>query len=125
MDSPRLSESEGEPLFLPHGGISDYLDRINSILNTINEGLEADRAFTAMLVEHKLLESFTLDVELNDGSQNRLMGFYTINEDTLAQLAGDVIAGLHKKGLLQPIYMAIASLSNIRALIDRKNALQR
>jgi hypothetical protein len=122
LDSPRLSNSEGEPLFLPHGGISGYLDRINSILNTINEGLELDRAFSAMLIEHELLESFTLDIELNDGSQNRLMGFHTINEDALAQLDSDVMASLHAKGFLLPIYMAIASLSNIRALIDRKNA---
>ncbi|MDH3410543.1 MAG: SapC family protein, partial [Gammaproteobacteria bacterium] len=38
IDSPRISDSEGEAVFLAHGGISAYLERINSILNTINEG---------------------------------------------------------------------------------------
>lgn len=123
MDSPRISNNEGERVFLPHGGTSEYLDRANSILNTINEGFEASQLFIAALLEHDLLESFTLDIELSDGSQNRLVGFHTINEEALAQLGGDVLGSLNEKGFLQPIYMAVASLSNIRTLIDKRNAL--
>ena len=122
MDSPRISDGEGEAAFLAHGGISEYLERINSILNTINEGYGVHQLFMKALVEHGLLEPVALDVELNDGSQNRLMGFYSINEDALAELDGDVVASLNEKGFLLPIYMAIASLSNIRTLIDKKNA---
>ena len=122
MDSPRISESEGEPVFLAHGGISPYLEQINSVLNTINEGYPVNELFIKELLEHNLLETFALDIELNDGSQNRLMGFYTINEDVLFELDGDVLASLNAKGFLMPIYMALASLSNIRDLIDRKNA---
>ncbi len=123
MDSPRISDSEGEAVFLAHGGISPYLEQINSVLNTINEGYPVHELFIKELVEHGLLEPFALDIELNDGSQNRLMGFYTINEEALLELDGDVLASLNEKGFLVPIYMAIASLSNIRDLIDRKNAL--
>jgi hypothetical protein len=75
------------------------------------------------LQEHELLESFVLDVGLDDGSQNRLAGFHTINEDRLAALGGDAIARLHAAGHLHAIYMVIASLSNFRQLIERKNAL--
>ncbi|MDH3552507.1 MAG: SapC family protein [Gammaproteobacteria bacterium] len=123
IDSPRISDSEGEAVFLAHGGISAYLERINSILNTINEGYGVHQLFIKELVERDLLESVALDIELNDGSQNRLMGFHTINEDALAGLDGSALADLNEKGFLLPIYMAIASLSNIRALIDKKNAL--
>ena len=123
MDSPRVSESDGEAVFLAHGGISPYLEQTNSILNTINEGYPVHELFIKELVEHDLLEPFALDIQLNDGSQNRLMGFHTINEDALFELDGDVLAGLNEKGFLLPIYMALASLSNIRDLIDRKNAL--
>lgn len=122
MDSPRVSDSEGEAVFLSHGGISEYLEQTNSILNTINEGYPAHQRFIKELLEHDLLEPFALDVELNDGSQNRMMGFHTINEDALYELGGNVLAGLNEKGFLLPIYMAVASLSNIRDLIDRKNA---
>ena len=123
MDSPRVSPSDGEAVFLPHGGISPYLEQTNSILNTINEGYPVHQLFIRELVEHDLLEPFAIDIQLNDGSQNRLMGFHTINEDALFELDGDVLASLNEKGFLLPIYMAVASLSNIRDLIERKNAL--
>jgi hypothetical protein len=62
-----------------------------------------------------------LDIELNDGSQNRLAGFYTINEERLAALTARPAGRLHEAGYLQAIYMAVASLSQFRVLIDRKN----
>jgi hypothetical protein len=123
LDSPRVRDGgiEGEALFLTYGGTSEYLERISSVLRTIHDGLAASRAFVAALVELELIESFVLDVELDDGSQNRLAGFYTINEDRLAQLSADQLAALHGKGYLQAIYMAVASLAQFRALIQRKN----
>jgi hypothetical protein len=121
LDSPRLSRSEGEALFLPHGGSSDYLQRLNSVLLALHQGLEATPAFIQALQAHELLESFVLDVELNDGSQNRLAGFYTINEERLAGLPGSALQALARAGHLQAIYMAVASLSQLRALIDRQN----
>jgi len=123
MDNPRVNDKEGEPVFLPHGGISDYLDRINARLHTIHNGYAGDQLFMNMLAEHDLLESFVLDVELNDGTQNRLAGFHTINEDRLRALDGEVLASFNQKGFLLPVYMAIASLVNLRTLIDRRNAL--
>ena len=121
LDSPRVSRTEGEPVFLPHGGITDYLDRINSILFTIHEGLQGNVGFVDALLRHELLESFVFDIELDDGSQNRLGGFYTIHEERLNALGADAVAALHKAGYLQAIYMALASLSQFRGLIDRKN----
>lgn len=122
MDSPRVSEVEGEAVFLEHGGLTEYLNSINSVLSTINEGVERDKAFVDALLEFELLESFTLDVELNDGAKYRMAGFYTINEEKLAELGGEALAKLNREGHLQPIYMALASLSNIRDLIERRNA---
>ena len=123
LDSPRVRDGgiEGEALFLTYGGTSEYLERISSVLRTIHEGLAASRAFVGALVELELIESFVLDVELDDGSQNRLAGFYTINEDRLAALSGEQLARLHAKGYLQAIYMAVASLAQFRGLIQRKN----
>lgn len=122
LDSPRVNKKEGEDLFLAHGGISPFLDEINDVLNTIKEGYEVNELFVKALVEYDLLEPFALDVTLKDESQHRMMGFHTINEDALFELSGGALADLNSKGFLLPIYMAIASLSNIRGLIDRKNA---
>lgn len=122
LDHPRVNHTEGEPVFKPHGGHTEYLERVNSLLFTIHHGMQQLPGFLAALLENELLESFALDIELNDGSQNRLIGFYTINEDRLQALSGEAIVKLHQAGYLQPIYLVLASLSNFRQLIDRKNA---
>jgi hypothetical protein len=121
LDSARISRTDGEPLFKAHGGLTEFLERMNAILLAIHRGVEGTAPFIAALLEHNLLESFVLDVQLNDGSQNRLAGFYVINEERLVGLPGDVLERLSKAGHLQAAYMAIASLSNFRALIERRN----
>jgi SapC len=121
LDSPRISRTEGERLFLEYGGISEHLQRVNAVLGAIHAGIEATPVFIAALLRHELLESFALDVRLADGTDHRVAGFYTINEERLAGLDGVRLEELHRDGHLLPIYMAIASLSNIRALIERKN----
>ena len=120
LDSPRVSRTEGELVFLEYGSNSDYLERMSSALRSIHEGLELAPAFSAALLEFNLLESFVFDVELPDGSQNRLAGFYTINEERLQALNGQALEQLSRAGFLQPIYMVIASLSNLSALAERK-----
>ena len=121
LDSPRINTATGEALFREHGGTTEFLERMNSILLTIHQGLAATPPFIAALLEHDLLESFVLDIELKDGSQNRLAGFYTINEERLTGLAGAALERLSRAGHLQAAYMSIASLSNFRALIERRN----
>ena len=91
-----------------------------SMLRAIHEGLEQAPAFSAALMEYKLLESFVFDVELPDGTQHRLAGCYTINEERLQALDGPALERLSRAGFLQPIYMVIASLSNLRTLAERK-----
>ncbi len=123
LDSPRVSETEGEPIFLEYGGNSDLLERMSSTLRGIHEGLELAPAFSAALLELNLLESFVFDVELPDGSQHRLAGFYTINEERLQALDGRALEQLSRAGFLQPIFMVIASLSNLSALAERKRRI--
>lgn len=123
IDSPRVSKEQGEALFLPLGGSSPYLDEVSNMLKTIHLGLQDNAAFVALLLEHKLLESFTLDIQLDDGSKHQMIGFYTINEDSLAALSTEVLGQLHAKGYLQAIYMLIASQANVRSLLKLKNQL--
>ncbi len=121
MDSPRISETQGEDVFLPHGGTTEYIQHINSILQAIHNSQTPDKAFIDQLVEFDLIEPCVLDITLNDGSDNRLMGFSTINEDKLNHLNAEELHLLHHKGMLQLIYMIIASSANIPAMVDRKN----
>jgi hypothetical protein len=125
MDNPRVNETEGETIFMEHGGNTEYLERVNSILKAIYDGFERNSAFIEMLLGMDLLESFVLDVELDDGSEHRMSGFYTINEESLSGLTGDDLVILNNNGYLEPIYMAIASMSNIPLLVEKRNKLLR
>lgn len=121
MDSPRVSSNQGQQLFLEQGGTSEYLQRISSILEAIYQGQQQTNEFVELMLKYDLIESFTLKVELNDATQNQLQGFYTINEDTLNGLSAEVITELMASGYLKAAYMVIASMSNFRSLIERKN----
>lgn len=122
LDSPRIRRGgAGEALFREHGGTTEYLERINSVLLALHEGLRQAPAFIVQLQRYELLESFVLDVELDDGDHHRLVGFHTVNEERLKALDGEALQQLHRSGFLEAIYMAMASLSNFRGLIARMN----
>lgn len=125
MDNPRVNTERGEQVFLEHGGQSEYLERINSILKLLHDGMRRSKPFFDILGELGLLESFVLDVQLDDGSEHRLTGFYTINEEALRKLEGDKLQMLNRRGYLEAIYMAIASMSNIPTLLEKKNRLRK
>lgn len=124
MDDARVSKNEeGEAVFLPHGGNSQYLERVSRMLIAIHEGVETSRgmfnAFTAL----DLIEPFTIDIQLNNGENHKLVGYYTINEEKLYQLDKDTLNQLNSTGLLFAAYMVIASMANVRKLVDKRNRL--
>jgi hypothetical protein len=121
LDHPRVGREHGEALFLASGETTEYLERVNSTLLAVHQGLQTNPAFVAALLQHDLLESFVLDIQLDDGSDNRLSGYYAINEERLRQLDGNAVAELAGAGYLEPIYMMLASVTRFRNLIDRVN----
>lgn len=125
LDHPRVRAGSGEPVFREHGGTTEYLERINSILLALHEGLQATPAFVEALLAHGLLESFVLDVSLDASRQQRLAGYYTINEERLRVLDAAALGALAAAGHLEPIYMAMASLSGFRDLIERARRAER
>lgn len=121
LDSPRVSRDRGEPLFLDHGGTTPYLERVTSVLLALHDGVRSVPAFVEALQRHALLEPFVLDIRLRDGSQARLAGFHTIAEERLRAIDGPALEELHMSGHLEPLYMAVASLGQLRNLIERLN----
>ena len=122
MDSPRISATEGLPVFLKHGGHSPYLEHITSVLMSIHEGHEHSKILSKELLEFELLEPFSVEFELSDKSKHTFTGLHTINEEKLVALDTESLAKLHANGNLEHIYMVMASISNFRTLIDKKNA---
>lgn len=121
MDSPRVSSTEGEVVFLEQGGQSPYLQEMSSVLKAIDEGHRQTKAFIDILLENDLIESVSIKVQLNNGSHNELGGLYTLNEEKIAELSGDRLTSLHQQGYLQNMHMVLASMSNMTALIEKKN----
>ncbi len=121
IEHPRVSFSEGESVFLAQGGNSPYLEQINSILAELINGVTVCQRFTDILQAEDLLEPLVLKIALDNGQQLELRGFYTINEMVLRDLGAEQLARLHSQNFLELIYMSVASLANIKKLIDKKN----
>lgn len=123
MDNPRISKSgdEGVAVFLEHGGNSDYLEHINSALSAIYAGIDVNKRMLEAFDKLGLIEAFDIELKLNNGSINKLSGFYTIHEEKLAALTEKDAFGLYKSGFLEPAYLIIASLVNVKKLLVRKN----
>ncbi|AWL11392.1 hypothetical protein HMF8227_00897 [Saliniradius amylolyticus] len=121
LDSPKLSQTEGEPLFLEFGGQSPFLEKLTASLELLDQGVQDNQKLVETLTQLKLIEPITLDITLNNGKQHQLIGFYTLNEDTFNELSADTIAQLHQTGHLEAIYMILASHSQVLELIKRKN----
>lgn len=121
MDNPRVNEEQGEPLFQPLGGRTEFLEEKATLLETIYEGHMHNRAFVTALQNEELIESLTMEIQLNDGSRNQLIGFFGINEEKVQALSGKVLEGFSRQGFLMPMFMMLASTSNFQKLIDKKN----
>lgn len=123
MDHPRISVTEGTPVFLAHGGNSPYLENINSILAELMNGVTVCKRFTDILQAEDLLEPFVLKITLDNNQHIEMNGFYTINETVLRDLNAEQLARLHSQNFLELIYMSISSLANVKKLINKKNKL--
>jgi hypothetical protein len=124
MESPRISHSEGERVFLEHGGNSPYLQQVTTVLDGLNRGVGISKAMFAAFNEHNLIESVNVDVKVNDAEQYNLRGFYTVSDEKLRNLDAEALHKLHRAGFLQAAYLVLVSLNNIRRLIDRKRKRQ-
>lgn len=123
MAHPRIAAGGvGTRVFDEDGRPTPYLEAIAERLGDLDFAHRQGPAFFEALARYDLIEPFTLEVPLNDGSRHSLVGYHTINEGSLAQLEGEALGQLNSEGHLLPIFMAMASLSRFGELVARKNA---
>ena len=122
MAHPRVSRSEGQPLFLEHGGNSDYLERMADMLEAIHTGHRQNPALVEALSAAELIVPVDVKITLNDGSAHQLSGFHSIDDERLQTLDAPALEALNRAGHLLPAYMMVASQSQLKGLITRKNA---
>ena len=120
MDDPRVSETEGVRVFSEQGGQSPYLKHVASVLHALHAGVAANtrmfEAFTAL----DLIEPVKLEIKLTAMEKYDLLGFHTINEPKLANLDGPSLHRLNGEGFLHSAFLQVASLTNVKKLIDLK-----
>jgi hypothetical protein len=124
VDHPRVSQDEGEALFDSKGEPSEFLNQKIGLLDKLHRGLKHGDGFIDTLLRHELLVQIVLDLAFADGGKKTLQGFYCISEERLYQLKGHVLESLNQAGYLQPVFMAVASLSRVRDIIERRNRLR-
>jgi len=125
MDHPRVSDTEGEPVFLEQGGNSRYLDQMANILKGINDGLGVSKAMFAEFSRLELIEPIKLEIKLDAESVYDLVGLHTISEAKLRNLGAEDLHKLHRAGFLQGAFLVMASLGNLRRLVERKQRRKR
>jgi hypothetical protein len=120
LDDPRVSDKEGEPLFLPHGGAAPFLQQAADALRTVHEGLELGRTMFSLFIELELVAPVEIDVDLGDGTHYHLPNLFTIAAEQLAGLPGNALEKLNRAGFLAAAIHARSSLGNINRLIELK-----
>ena len=119
-DHPRISESDGEEVFMEQGGNSRLLDRIAAILKGINDGLAVSKAKFAEFTRLELIEPLKVEIKLDSESTYDLIGLHTISEPKLRNLGAEELHKLHRSGFLQGAFLVLASLGNLGRLVERK-----
>lgn len=120
LDHPRVSAMEGEPVFLPQGGNSPYLEHVAGVLRGIHDGHAFAAEMFAALDANGLIQPVTLDVRIDPEHRIGVNGLHAIDRDRLAQLDGATLAALNRAGYLEGAYLMLASLHNMRRLIAEK-----
>jgi hypothetical protein len=125
LDDPRIvaaqAGGQGEPVFLPAGGNSPYLQHIARLLGVIYDGLEISKAMFAAFEAANLIEPVDVEIKLDEHTQYDLPDLYAISQERFAGLDGAALEGLHRSGFLAAAQWVLSSLGNVGFLVELKN----
>ncbi len=120
LADPRVSRSEGTPVFLPHGGNSPYLEQVTALLRTIYVGHHLLEPMIAAFESAGLPRPVNLEARVGENEIYAVSDARVLARERLAALDAAELAALHKGGFLQSAFMAAASLGNMQRLVDLK-----
>jgi hypothetical protein len=120
-EHPRV-RAGGQPVFLPLGGETPYLEGIKRVLQTVDAGLRADRVFYRELVAMDLLQEVKIEISVFTELRYDFAGYHTIDPEKFAALGAEPLLRLHRLGLLGAVYFLISSLGNFQKLVNLKIA---
>jgi len=118
---PKVTHEGGEALFLEFGGHSDYLEQMIQLLERIEAAHLHTMTFASTLNELGLVSPLEFAITLRNGEKHSLQGFFGVDEERLSVLAAADLGRLHELGFLTPLFMMVASQSQMARLIGLKN----
>lgn len=115
----KFEEGEvGIVVFMFYGGYSDYLDCVVSLFEYFYVYVQYLFDFIEVLIGYQLFEFFVFDIEIVDGQQSCLLGFYIIYEECLVVLFGVVLEKLQCDGYFLFIYMQLVLMMYLYDLVE-------
>lgn len=115
-----LSETEGERLFDEQGEPTPYLAGVRDFVERLEAEIERTRVAGERLMAMGLLQDKRFDATLPDGQPLSVDGFLAVDEQKLAELGDAEVLELHRGGLGGVLMTHQVSLTNMRALVERR-----
>lgn len=125
LDHPRISHTEGEPVFLPQGGNSPYLEYVATVLRGIRDGIEVSKPMFAAFAALDLIEPVKLEIKLDEERGYSVLGLHSISRERLAALDGAALEQLNRTGFLEGAFLVLASMNNVKKLMTLKQRRRR
>lgn len=114
-----LNDKEGEPLFDAQGRDTPFLRNALDFLQQYQREYLRTEAFCQRLAQADLLMEMNAKADLVDGRSFTVASLMVVDEKKLLALPDAVALSLFRSGELHLVSMHLASLSNMRTLVDR------
>ncbi|MEW6990203.1 SapC family protein [Colwelliaceae bacterium 6441] len=122
VDSPTISDNEGESLFEANGEQTPFLTQVTERLAQGNAQIEATQKFIQTMTDKNLLSSQSLTIKPSNGEEFNVTGLYSINEDVFKDLSDSDFLDLKNTGFLTAIYSCFFSRQRISKLVELLNS---
>ena len=114
-----LNDEEGEALFDAQGNNTPFLQNALDFLNRYQQEYRRTEAFCRRLEQAGLLTEMNAKADLVDGRSFTIGGLLVVDEGRLLALPDAVALSLFRSGELHLISLHLASLPNMKKLVDR------
>jgi len=120
VERSALDEAGGEALFDAQGAALPRWQELQRLLTEYEADLERARELCAVLADYALLEPFSMQAKLAQGSEVQLTGMHRVDEKRIEHLNAGQFKNLAKKGILGRFYAHLLSLENFARLLERR-----
>ena len=114
-----FNQNEGEALFDEKGANTPFLANAVEFLQRYQAEFARTEVFCRRLEQAGLLKEMNAQAQTSDGRSFTVNGIYVVDEPKLMALPDAVALSLFRSGELHLVSMHLASLSNMKTLVDR------